>query len=111
VLDRDDVLGQLVSLEFTLWEAIRGAVLVTGNIAALIILAPFSYMAWQTGGPGLAMGAVLVTAWLAIAFGLYGLFKLVAHYEIGRHVKGRRFGDFDLPWLPGGTGYQESTSE
>ncbi|WP_210484438.1 hypothetical protein [Microvirga antarctica] len=107
LLDRDDALGQLVSLEFTLWEAIRGAMIVTGNLAALVILAPISYLAWLSGSGGWVVGAAFLAAWLLITVGLYWLFKFAVHYEIGRHAKGRRFGDFDLPWLPGGTGYRE----
>jgi len=96
-VDRDVVLGQLVGIEFTLWEAIRGAMILTGNIAALMIIAPVAYLAGQTSGERWVMGVVCVVAWLLITFALYWIFKFAVYYEIGRHVKGRRFGDLDLP--------------
>lgn len=104
-MDRDDVLGQLVSIESTLWEAVQGAMIVTGNIAALILVAPIAYLTWQSDNSGWIASALCVALWLTVTFGLYWIFKFVAYYEIGRHVKGRRFGDFDLPWLPGSSNY------
>ena len=108
VLDRDEVLGQLVGIEWTLWEAIRGAMIITGNIAALILIAPAAYLTWQTGNSGWVVGVLFVGLWLTVTIGLYWIFKFAAYYEIARHVKGRRFGNFDLPWLPGSSNYDPS---
>jgi hypothetical protein len=101
-LDRDEVLGQLVGIEWTLWEAIRGAMLITCNIAALLVVAPISYLTWNNGW---AAGALGLGIWLAVAISLYFVFKFAVHYHIARYVKGRRFGDLDLPWLPGSSNY------
>jgi hypothetical protein len=108
VLDRDDTLGQLVSLEWTLWEAIRGPVIVTRNMMAMIIIIPAAYLFRDSGWVG---GVVLVVAYFVLIVGLYWLFRFAAYWEISRHVKGRRFGDHDLPWLPSGTGYSERKSD
>ncbi len=102
VLNRDEVLGKLVGIEWRLYEAIRGAMIVTGKIVALLVLAPIAYLAWNTGW---VAGGVMLGLWLAITIGLYWIFKFAVHYEIARHVKGRRFGKLDLPWLPGSSNY------
>lgn len=104
-LDRDEVLGHLVGIEWTLWEAIRGAMIMTGNIAALFAIAPIAFFAWQSGQQGWIAGSVCIALWLTVSIGLYWIFKFVAFFEITRHVKGRKFGTIDLPWLPGSTNY------
>jgi hypothetical protein len=109
--NRDRVLGTLVSLEFTLWEAIRGAMIVTSNLVAVLILLPIGYLAWQANGSGWKLGTALFAAWLLIGLGIYWLFRFAVYCEIARHVKGRRFGDLDLPWFPSGTGYKGSQYE
>jgi hypothetical protein len=105
VLDRNEVLGQLVGIEWTLWEAVRGAMIVVSNIITLIAIAPIAYVAWPTGNSSWIVGMIFVVLWGAVAFGIYWIFRLTAYYEIARHVKGRRFGDIDLPWLPSGTSH------
>ncbi len=105
LLDRDEVLGKLVGLEWTLWEAMRGAMLLTGSIAGLIVTVPISYLVSQSGNSGWPIMALLFALWLAIAVGLYWIFRFVVYVEITRHVKGRRFGDLDFPWVPGSSNY------
>lgn len=89
-------------IEWTLWEAIRGAMIVTGKIVALLVVAPIAYLASNTGW---VAGVICLGVWLAITIGVYWIFKFAVHYEIARHVKGRRFGKLDLPWLPGSSNY------
>ena len=105
VLYRNEVLGQLVGIEWTLWEAVRGAMIVVSNIIALITIAPIAYAAWSTGNSSWIAWMIFVVLWSVVAFSIYWIFRLTAYYEIARHVKGRRFGDIDLPWLPSGTNY------
>lgn len=105
ILDRDEVFGHLVGLEWTLWEAIRGAMFVTGNIAGLIAILPLSIFAWRTGDFSWLAGVLGAAIWLVVTFGLYGVFRIAVHYEIGRHVKSRRFGHLDFPWLPESPNY------
>lgn len=105
VLDRDEVLGQLIGVEWTLWEAIRGAMFVASCIAAFVLVAPIAYFSWRYGALGWIGSVAVVLAWLSVATGLYWLFRATFHYEVTRHVKGRRFGHLDLPWLPGSTNF------
>jgi hypothetical protein len=107
VLDQDDVLGQLVGLEFTLWEAVKGAALVTGQLLATLFIVPAIYLLRDAGWVWIAACGVV---YLVVITGVYWLFKLAAYWEISRHVRGRRFGDVDLPWLPSGTGYRDRDS-
>jgi hypothetical protein len=103
--DRDQVLGKLVRVEWTLWEAMRGAMIQTGSIAGLLVSAPIIHFAWLTGNSSWTAAALFLPLWLTVTTGLYWVFKFVVHFEIARHVKGRRFGHLDLPWLPGSRNY------
>jgi hypothetical protein len=49
VLDRDEVLAQLLGIERTLWKAIRCASLVASSLATTVVVTPFSYLAGQSG--------------------------------------------------------------
>lgn len=104
-LDRDEALGQLVGLEWTLWEAIRGAMIKASCLAGLIVVVPLGYLLSSSGSFDWVTAGALFAVWLFVCIGLYWLFKFAAFSEIGRHIKGRRFGELDLPWLPRSSNY------
>lgn len=89
--DPDMVRRNLMSIEWVLWEAIRG---VFGHIAlciaALIVLPPFYLLdarqSWTTG-------LIILGLLLLLTLAIYWLCRAIFHYEIGRHVRGRRFGE------------------
>jgi hypothetical protein len=69
--------------------------MVTASMAASLIVLPWLYLTRDV-----ARGWVPAVLSLVILFGvvgaLYGIFRLVFYFEIVRHVRGRKFGVFEL---------------
>jgi hypothetical protein len=90
--DADRVNAELRSLEWILWEAMRGALLLGSMLTAGALVAPLAFLiesrdSWQFGLTMLLAYAALVTA-------IYWLMRLAVWHEVSRHIRGREFGHF-----------------
>jgi len=85
------VRSELSGIEWVLWEGIRGAfVKVAVALASLIVLPPVYLLDLPQS---LTLGLVVTGSLVGLTISIYWLCRLVFYLEIGRHVRGRRFGE------------------
>jgi hypothetical protein len=89
--DPQQVRRRLMSVEWVLWEAIRGVFLQISSMVAALIVLPLLYLisprnSWVTG-----IGVIL--SFLVLSTSVYWVCRAVFHYEISRHVRPRTFGE------------------
>lgn len=81
----------MLNVEWVLWEAIRG---VFGTISILIGGMIVFLPAYLLDLPKtLAVGSTIFFLFASATVGLYWLCRLTFHWEISRHIAGRKFGD------------------
>lgn len=94
VRDADEVRSDLEGIEWILWEAIRGVFFLASIIAAWFIVVPVFY--FLVDEKTFVAFAIEIAIVIMLAAALYWLLRLVFHFEIAKHVKGRRFGSGGL---------------
>lgn len=81
----------IMNVEWVLWEATRG---VFGSIALTMACLIVGLPAFLLDLPkSLLAGATVLVLVAAITIGIYWLCRLIFHWEIARHVVGRKFGE------------------
>jgi hypothetical protein len=87
-----DVVGRrLMNVEWVLWEALRGAFgRIALIIAALVVLPPAYILEVSRSWKSMLVALAIL---LLLTVSTYWLCRAVFHYEIARHVRGRRFGE------------------
>lgn len=92
--DVDAVRSELEEIEWILWEAIRGVFFYVSFFTGILIVAPIAYLLDVENL--IARLFVFPSVTFLIAIIIYWLCRLVFHYEIAAHVKGRKFGSGGL---------------
>jgi hypothetical protein len=88
---QDAARAALVRVESVLWEAIQGVfVRISLAVASLVVLLPVYLLDLPQS---LTSGLIITGTLVGLTISIYWLCRLVFSLEIGRHVRGRRFGE------------------
>lgn len=89
--DPQQVRRRLMSIEWVLWEAIRGVFLQISCMVAAFIVLPLLYLISHGNSWVIGIGGIL--SFIVLGTLVYGICRAVFHYEISRHVRPRTFGE------------------
>lgn len=92
--DEGEVRDKLAGLEWILWEAVRGVFFYAAVFVGAAIVLPVQFALVERDN--WLLNAVFLIAMITIAFAAYWVFRLIFHFEVSIHVKGRKFGSGGL---------------
>lgn len=92
--DPEEIRSELEGVEWVLWEAIRGVFFYVAIAVAWLIVMPLTYLLdARQSWTGVAVG---FAAFILFAVTVYWLCRVIFHFEIATHVRGRKFGSGGL---------------
>ncbi|ESX29955.1 MULTISPECIES: hypothetical protein [unclassified Mesorhizobium] len=84
------VRSELEGIEWILWETIRGTFFYVAIIVAGLIVVMPAYL--LNARASLEGSVIALAAITGLALAVYWLCRLIFHFEVATHVKGRKFG-------------------
>ncbi|MBB4342136.1 hypothetical protein [Rhizobium leguminosarum] len=89
----DRVREKLLTMEWMLWEALRGVFfLISIGLSGLIVF-PIAYMILPTDHRSWIGGLIAFAVFAVLAVVIYWICRGIFHFEFAVKVRGRRFGD------------------